>query len=83
MYANMTPLTRATQETMKIIDPNDAMIPMYIPNVICKSSHDHLVAYMKTTLKTHEDSKTIHATVRTHHAHQVVLFGVRHMDCSE
>ena len=67
-----------TQETVKIIDPNDAMIAPEIIKVISDSDLEKQTVSRDISQEAQIDSKTIHAIVLTAQAHKVVFrFGDR------
>ena len=71
----MALLIEVIQETMTIIDINDAMIPIYTVKAISNSDHSQLVACRETTYETdaQDCSEAISAVVLTDHVLQVIL----------
>ena len=69
----MTPHIGVTQDTIEIIDPNDAMIPTDAIQVFSEIAHDRLIASRDTSHEAQTDSGATHAIVWTAHAHQVIF----------
>ena len=72
-YENMILHIGVTQESMKIIDPNDTMNPTDIIRAISETARNQLVASKNMSQEAQTDSETTHAIVLNAHTHQVVL----------